>query len=165
MKMITLWLYILLGAKACRVSQDFIFPTIGESYELCGAVIVGTVENYSTPGVLNNNEIFLNDVVYYKGCGPQKVKIKGYSSGTRCGIFPPRSNRKIIVFVCRDTEDQDSWILHRYAPFAGQFSANKRHLRELEKISAVNSKCVSPIVDFDECKSRNIVNELSDYFN
>ena len=141
--------------KLCRVSDSFIFPTMEESYALSGAVIQGTVDNYAEEGVLENKEIYLKDAVYYKGCGPSRIKISGYSSGARCSIFPPRTGKKIIVFVCKDPNNV-SWILHTYKPYAGQYSANTRHMNSLKKISNPNSDCVSS--DFIHGQCRNVNN-------
>ena len=129
------------ASLTCRVSEDFIFPDVPESYKLCGAVLVGTVENIPDEDVLEGNSIFLKDALYFKGCGPREVKIKGYTSGARCGVFPPRTGRKVMVFVCGDPANSSEWVLHRFAPFSGQFSANRRHMRQLEKVSGGQSKC------------------------
>ena len=131
--------------KPCRVSRDFIFPTIEESYYLCGAVIEGTVKHVENADVLNGSSIILKDIKFYKGCHPKdlkEVKITGYSSGSRCGVYPPRSGKKVIVFVCKDPNVPNGWILHRFAPYAGQFRSNRRHKNELINISGGLSKCM-----------------------
>ena len=147
-------LLLTLFTRPCRVSNDFKFPTIEESYFLCGAVLVGRVENNPTPEVLSNSVIFLKDVEYYKGCGPSEVKITGYSSGSRCGISPPRTGKKIIVFVCRDPDVPDGWVLHRYAPFSGQFRANKRHMRKLNEVSGGVLTCEFGGLASHKCSNR-----------
>ena len=126
--------------KTCSLSYGFKFPTIEESYNLCGAVIVGTVEKQQKAGLFRQKDIYLKNSVYYKGCGPSRVKITGYSSGARCSIYPPEENQEIIVFVCRNQRGE-GWVLHRFAPYAGQFTANNTHLEKLEQISDRNSKC------------------------
>lgn len=96
---------------------------------MCGAVIQGTVEEQ----VSEVNEapyIYLNDAKYYKGCGPSRVKIRGYGSGSACSIYPPSPNKKIIVFVCK-LENEEAWTLNTYKPYAGQLIANRRHMRKL----------------------------------
>ena len=145
---------ILVCANGCRVSNKFIFPTVEESYYLCGAVIKGTVQKKDFEDELGDNEIYLNNAEYFKGCGPSRVKITGYSSGTRCEIFPPRENKEVVVFVCK-SKNADEWVLHKFASFAGQVSANRRHMRELTRISNQNTTCVTPQFKFGDCKSRN----------
>ena len=133
--------FLMFLIKSCRVSEDFVFPNIKDSYPICGAVLVGTVENLPTKDVLDSCSIYIKDAVYFKGCGPSEVKISGYSSGARCGVYPPRTGKRIIAFVCGDPDDPNNWVLHRFAPFSGQFSANKRHLHQLEKVSGGQSIC------------------------
>ena len=106
---------ILQMMKLCRVTDDYVFPTISESYDLCGAVILGEVEDTLTT---SHSYIYLKNSEYYKGCGPTRVKIEGYSAGSRCGVFPPRPGKKIIVFVCL-SDGKETWRLHNFSPFAG----------------------------------------------
>ena len=135
----------------CRVSGNFVFPTVEEGYRLSGAVLQGTVDNFEDSEVIENKEIYLKDVVYYKGCGPRRVKITGYSSGSRCSIYPPSINKKIIVFVCKDS-NSDGWILHRYKPYAGQFSANRKHMAFLNDVASPNNSCDYSDFEYGTCR-------------
>ena len=151
MKIITILFFCISAYNLCRVSSNFVYPTIEESYELSGAVLQGTVDNFAESEVLKNKEIYLKDVTYYKGCGPRRVKISGYSSGSRCSIYPPRTGKKIIVFVCKDP-DSDSWILHRYKPYAGQFLANTKHMRRLNNYASPNESCNYSNFEYGTCR-------------
>ena len=137
----------------CSVSPDYIFPSVEESYRLCESAIVGVVDNMPEEDVLEGRAIYLKNAQYFKGCGPERIKITGYSSGARCSIYPPRTGKRIIVFVCRNSEG-DGFILHRYAPYAGQLIANRRHLRQLKNISGETGYCDFSEMPSSQCKSR-----------
>ena len=139
--------------QSCSLGMDYKYPTVQESYDLCETVIVGRVDNPPEPDVLDNKVIYLKETEYYKGCGPEVVKITGYSSGSSCGIYPPRTGQRVMVFVCENKE-KNGYILHRFAPYAGQMAFNRRHFKELRKISHVNPICNPMVSSGAKCRRR-----------
>ena len=140
-----------LPISPCSVSGDFVFPTIEESAKLAGAVIVGTVSNIKDPNAFIDEDIFLTDAVYYKGCGPKTVKITGYSMSSMCGFDTPDNNTKVIVFVCRDGE---GFKLHRYTAYAGQFQHNPENMEKLVNVLGDFMTCENEGFAYKKCLSR-----------
>ena len=154
MKEFILLLTVLQSINNCSVSDDFEEATIEESFNLSGAVIVGEVEKPLNNTSVHQTEIILNNDRYYKGCGPNRVKIQGYSSATRCGIFAPEPGTKVMVFVCRD-EEKKRWYLNSFTAFAGQFVADNTTLAELNIVTKKKNFCGRQI-RYDECQKRKI---------
>ena len=155
MKHLLIIMILSLGLKACRVPRTFIDPYLEESYNLCAAAIIGTVESLSDPEVEFESEIILNNAVYYKGCGPSRVRVKGYSSESQCGIPAPVSGERVIVFVCKDSVDSDAWRLHKYVAFAGQFVGEADLINELTQLSNGSNNCTSAaMIEDGVCTSR-----------
>lgn len=166
-KIVTLLLMTLLChvALSCSVTQDFIFPEIPESAILAGAILVGTVEQpppkppapegnqvlFISPFRMKNS-VYLTNVQYYKGCGPSRVKVSGYSSSSMCGIGAPDSGKRVIVFVCKDG---DGWKLNRIAPYSGQFEATNENLKLLSDSVGDFLTCEQNSFAYKKCLRRN----------
>jgi hypothetical protein len=125
--------------------------TIPESAKLAGAVILGIVENEKDPNAFMDNDIYLTNALYYKGCGPSRVRVKGYSQSSMCGIDAPKSGDKVMVFVCKD---DDGWRLNTYVAYAGQSKLNDENLKILiDTIGDVN-QCSNEAFVFKKCGKR-----------
>lgn len=135
----------------CSVSSDFVFATIEESAQLSGAVIVGTVENEKDPRAFIDEDIFLTNAEYYKGCGPEKVRISGYSMSSMCGFDTPKPGSKVIVFVCKD---EQGWKLNRFAAYAGQFEFNPDNMQKLTSALGGSMTCENGAFAYKDCQPR-----------
>lgn len=150
----------------CSLSRGFVFAKIPESAELAGAIIVGTVENERDPRQFIDEDIYLTDAVYYKGCGPSRVRVSGYSSSSMCGFDTPKAGRRVMVFVCRDGE---GWKLHNFAAYAGQFEVNEENLKTLVDSVGDKSTCEGEGFAYKQCQKRKqpsfkpIVQEKPEY--
>ena len=139
---------------SCRVTSDWLAPTIEESFELAGAVVVGTsLRNIQTLGPIVR-EISLESTEFHKGCGPSTIHVKGFSSGTTCGFSAPQTGRKVILFLCI-SEDQKTWGLHNFSAYTGVFEATDDNLAKLKVLKSSNKSCNSNEVSFEECKKRS----------
>lgn len=148
-----LTMLILLTHKisTCSLMGDFVGASIPESAKFAGAVIVGIVENEKDPMAFMDNDIYLTNAQYYKGCGPSKVKVTGYSQSSMCGIDAPKTGDKVMVFVCRDEE---GWKLNRYVAYAGQFMMNEDNMKLLiDSVGDVNT-CSNNAFVFKKCGKR-----------
>ena len=146
---------ILKAFSQCSLRSGFIFPSIEESYSLSGAVLEGTVKEHVKNGFIIPYIIKLESVVYHKGCGPSEVTVKGYTSGSMCGISAPDVGSKIFVFVCKDDGSSD-WKLNRFTSFAGQFEYNEKNLQEVQQLSSKNGKCADEDFKFETCTQKRI---------
>lgn len=140
-----------LSITSCSLSQGWFKASIEESIELAGAVIIGTVENDRDPNAFLDNDIYLINSEYYKGCGPEKVRITGYSSSSMCGIDTPEPGTKVIVFVCREA---DGWKLHRFTAYSGQFMYNDKNMEEILKSLGSKMTCETSGFAYNQCKNR-----------
>lgn len=164
-KLVTSIILLLLSTPAlpCSVSRDFKFPDISESASLAGAILVGTVEHLPEPSRPEGNQMFfvsrfrmketviLRDAQYFKGCGPSRVEVTGYSSSSMCGIDAPEAGKRVIVFVCKHDK---GWKLNRISAYAGQFDANEDNLRQLVDSVGDSLTCANEGFAFKTCKRR-----------
>lgn len=150
LKSVFLVIFLINTIKPCSLSSGFKYPTFEENFESCGAVILGKVKQKIT-NQPNDPYIWLNNVRYFKGCGPRRVKVKGYSSGTKCSVSPPSEGNDIIVFVCKKNEE-DFWRLNTFRPFAGQLDVRATHLKKLFR-RGVNKQCDFENFEADSCKA------------
>jgi hypothetical protein len=136
---------------SCSLVGNFVPASIPESAKFAGAVIVGIVENEVDPNAFMDSDIYLTNAQYYKGCGPSRVLISGYSQSSMCGIDAPKSGDKVIVFVCKDG---NGWKLNKYVAYAGQFQLNEENYQLLvDSVGDVNT-CENETFVYKKCGKR-----------
>jgi hypothetical protein len=159
MKNLILLLILTKTSLTCRTTRNWKPGSITESIERSGAVIIGEVKNPNPK--FNQKHITLVNARYYKGCGPSKVQINGYSSATRCGVDAPKDKTNVIVFVCKKTSDEEDkaagivqWNLNRYTSYAGQNIFSETNYKIVKDVLLEEKTCLNETVSFEACVPR-----------
>ena len=132
-KMILLLAFAFSSIKTCRVQSNWVRPDLEESSQVSGAILVGTVSDRQNDSSIIIRKISLENITYYKGCGPNTATIDGFSSSASCGVSAPTLGTKVILFVCQ-SENGNEWKIHRFAPWTGLMAANDENLSALQKL-------------------------------
>ena len=134
--------------KACSPAPDWVPSTIADQVNHAGAVIYGEVESV----IFDNNSIsyyvHLNNAHFFKGCGPQYVRVNGYTSSASCGVDPPSVGEKVIVFVCRDG---DHWNLNNINLHTGSIYATDENIERVRKLTKKDYICEGCCVVYNKC--------------
>ena len=148
---------------SCRTASDWVPSTIEESYQLAGAVVVGEVIEEPEPDrkefvglmFLAKNSVKLKNVVYYKGCGPSEIKVKGFSTPERCGVAAAKPGTKVLVFICPQ-DDLKEWSINQYTAYAGQVIATEENINKVLALSSEESECSLGHIRSLICQKREI---------
>ena len=157
-------------SKTCSVHPNWEASSLEDQIHYAGAIIRGRIEEIK--GNFNYSSVILKNAVFYRGAGPSKVKINGFTNDTMCGVSPGRINTDIVVFVCRDNQE---WTLNNINLFTGSVNATNNIIEILEKetendIRTENANfiqykhCRKPIKSYDKLDPKLNIRDPSDSF-
>ena len=155
-----------LSMSPCSLSPNAYLPTIDDQILYASVIIIGRVRKVEGPNVIE-----LEDTEYYKGCGPKKPLIDGFTSSAACGIDVPPPGEKVIIFGCNLSGDffQKRVTINSIGPFTGAVSANNPEIvnkirQTLKKKWCLGfhnmEKCKNPTTNNDQDIGRKILSTI-----
>ena len=152
LKVILCFLLVIYGYQFCSPAPGWKPATIEESFNLSGAVLFGVVSAHmridpNSPETM----VELTNVLYFKGCGPETVIIKGITNSAMCGVDPPNPGSQVLIFGCPLFNNY--WKIHDFTIHAGLFQATGENLGKLFALTPPKF-CYQDEVSGDDCKPR-----------
>ena len=151
-KIFLYYFFVIYGYQLCSPAPGWTPATIEESYNLSGGVLFGVVSAHmridpDSPETM----VELTNVLYFKGCGPETVIIKGITNSAMCGVDPPNPGTQVLIFGCPLFSNY--WKIHDFTIHAGLFPATGENLGKLFSITPPKF-CYQNEVSGDVCQMR-----------
>ena len=152
--MIKIFLFAMFATIAlqCKPAPGWVPPTINEQVSLSGVVFKGIVVKVSgTP--YKGFVVHYNKVEYFKGCGPTKVRVTGYTSSAACGVDAPAVGSVNFVFACNGKD----WALNNYTIGTGSVGLTAPIQKKIADLTNNELKCSNCCKLFYTCKTRPVL--------